>query len=101
MCVYVGLPWWLSGRESTCYVGATGDAGLTPGSGRSPGEGNGYPVQYSCLRNPTDSRTWRAAVHGVAKSRNDCVTEQPPLTPPLPLPSLIFSIANVTFYHNI
>ena len=62
MCVYVGLPWWLSGRESTCYVGATGDAGLTPGSGRSPGEGNGYPVQYSCLENPLDREA-----HGVTK----------------------------------
>ena len=40
-----------------------------PGSGRSPGEGNGYPLQYSCLENPTDRGAWRATVHGVSKSR--------------------------------
>ena len=45
-----------------------GDAGLIPGSGRSPGEGNGNPLQYSCLRNPMDRRAWRAIVHGVSES---------------------------------
>ena len=40
-----------------------------PGSGRFPGEGNGNPLQYSCLENPTDRGDWRATVHGVAKSR--------------------------------
>ena len=44
-----------------------GDAGLIPGSGRSPGEGNGNPPQYSCLGNPKDSGAWQATVHGVAK----------------------------------
>ena len=39
-----------------------------PGSGRSPGEGNGYPLQYSCLGNPMDSEAWRATVHGVTES---------------------------------
>ena len=47
----------------------TGDAGLIPGSGRSPGEGNGNPLQYSCLENPTDRGAWWATVHEVAKSR--------------------------------
>ena len=42
-------------------------AGLIPGSGRSPGEGNGNPLQYSCLRNPLERGVWRAAVHGVTK----------------------------------
>ena len=42
--------------------------GLIPGSGRSPGEGNGNPLQYSCLENPMDRGAWWAAVHGVAKS---------------------------------
>jgi len=42
--------------------------GSVPGSGRSPAEGNGYPLQYSCLENPMDRRAWWAAVHGVAKS---------------------------------
>ena len=46
-----------------------GDLGSVPGSGRSPGEGNGNPLQYSCLENPMDGGSWQAAVHGVAKSR--------------------------------
>ena len=41
-----------------------GDAGLIPGSGRCPGEGNSNPLQYSCLRNPTDRGAWQATVHG-------------------------------------
>ena len=45
-----------------------GDLGSIPGSGRSPGEGNGNSLQYSCLENPMDSGAWRATVHGVAKS---------------------------------
>ena len=44
-----------------------GDAGLIPGLGRSPGEGNGNPLQYSCLGNPVDSGARQATVHGVAK----------------------------------
>ena len=50
-----------------------GDVGLIPGMGRSPGEGNGNPLQYSCLANPMDRGAWQAAVHGV---RHDLVTEQ-------------------------
>ena len=49
----------------------TGDMGLIPGSGRSPGEGNGNPPQYSCLENPMDRGAWQATVHGVAKSGHD------------------------------
>ena len=45
------------------------DPGLIPGVGRSPGEGNGNPLQYSCLENPMDGGAWWATVHGVAKSR--------------------------------
>ena len=60
-----GLPRWLSGKEFAFQVG---DTGSIPQSGRSPGEGNGYHLQYSCLRNTTDRGTWRATVHGVAKS---------------------------------
>ena len=44
------------------------DSGLIPGSGRSPREGNGTPLQCSCLENPMDRGTWKATVHGVAKS---------------------------------
>ena len=46
-----------------------GDPGSTPGSGRSPGEGNGNPLQYSCLENLMDGGSWWAAVHGVTKSQ--------------------------------
>ena len=51
---------------SACNVG---DRGLIPGLGRPPGEGNGNPLQYSCLKNPTDGGAWWATVHGVKKSR--------------------------------
>ena len=47
----LGLPWWLNGKESTCNEG---DVSLILGSGRSPGEENGKPLQYSCLGNPMD-----------------------------------------------
>ena len=46
-----------------------GDTGSTPGWGRSPGEGNGNPLQYSCLENPMDQGAWWATVHGVAKTQ--------------------------------
>ena len=46
-----------------------GDTGPIPGSGRSPGEGNGYPLQYCCLGNPMDRGAWQATVYGVTKSR--------------------------------
>ena len=46
------------------------DAGLIPGSGRSPGEGNGNPLQYSCLGNPMDRGAWQATVPGVARVRH-------------------------------
>ena len=45
-----------------------GDPGLFPGSGRSPGEGNGNPLQYSCLENPMDRGAWQTAICGVTKS---------------------------------
>ena len=45
-----------------------GDRSSIPGSGRSPGEGNGNPLQHSCLENPMDRGAWQATVHGVAKS---------------------------------
>ena len=69
-CVAFGpRPRWLSGKESTCRAGVTGDTGSVPGWGRSPGGGNSYPLQYSCLENPTDRGAWRATVHGAEKSR--------------------------------
>ena len=52
-------------KESACNAG---DPGSIPGSGRSPGEGNDYPLQYSCLENSIDKGSWRATVCEVAKS---------------------------------
>ena len=48
-------------------LGNIGDAGSIPGSGRSPGEGSGHPLQYSCLENSTDREAWQATVQGVTK----------------------------------
>ena len=50
-------------------AGGTGDVGLIPGSGRSPGEGNGNLLQNSCLENPMDRGAWRTTVYGAAKSK--------------------------------
>ena len=61
-------PWWLSGKESGCKAGNKRDVGLIPGLGRCPGEGNGNPLQYSCLGNSMDRGVWWATVNGVAKS---------------------------------
>ena len=58
------FPGGSAGKESACQ---TGDEGSIPGLGRSPGKGNGNPLQCSCLENPRDSGAWRAAVHGVTK----------------------------------
>ena len=54
------------------------DTGLIPGSRRSPGEGNGNPLQYSFLENPMGRGAWRVTVHGVARVRHDLVTRLPP-----------------------
>ena len=61
----MGFPVGSDGKEFTCNAG---DLGLIPGLGRSPREGKGNPLQYSCLGNPMDRGAWRATVHGVAKS---------------------------------
>ena len=57
----MGLPGGSDGKESACNAG---DLGSTPGSGRSPGEGTGNPLQYSCLENSMDGGAWRATGHG-------------------------------------
>ena len=59
--------WWLSGKESACSAGDTGDVGLIPGWGRFPGGGNGNLLQYSCLENSVDRGAWWATVHVVTK----------------------------------
>ena len=56
------------GSISACSTGNMRDVGLIPGLGRSPGEGNGYPLQYSCLENLLDRGAWQAIVHGVVES---------------------------------
>ena len=72
MCVYdtyvlyMGFPGGAYGKESACNAG---DPGSIPGSGRSPGGGNGNPLHYSCFRNPMNRGAWRATVLGVAKSQ--------------------------------
>ena len=56
------------GSEGKASAYNARDLGSIPGSGRSPGEGNGNPLQYSCLENPMDGEAWEATVHGVTKS---------------------------------
>ena len=76
-CVYVsgsdfpfllGFPGGVSGKERTGQCRRRRDVGSVRGSRRSPGGGNGNPVQYSCLANPLDRGIWRATAHGVTKS---------------------------------
>ena len=63
----LNIYWWL--RQLQTGACNAGDRGSIPGSGRSPREGNGNPLQYSCLENSMDGGAWRATVHGVAKSQ--------------------------------
>ena len=65
ICVYM-FPGGSDGKESTCNAW---ELGLIPGLGRSPGEGNGYPLCYSCLENFMDCGAWQAIVHGVTNSK--------------------------------
>ena len=71
----MGFPCSSVGKEPACKAG---DPGSFPGLGRSPGEGNGNPLQYSCLGNPMDRGTWKAIAHGVARVRHDLATKPPP-----------------------
>ena len=61
----MGFPGGSDGKESACNAG---DLGSNPGLGKSPGEGNGYTPQYSCLENSMDRGAWQGMVHGVTKS---------------------------------
>ena len=73
------------GRQSACNAGDpacnTGDLGAIPGSGRSPGEGHGDPLQYPCLEHPTDRGAWCATVHAVASVGHNLVIKPPPPPP--------------------
>ena len=62
----MGFPGGSEGKESACNAG---DLVLVPVVGRSPGEGNGYPLQYSCLENSMDRGAWWVTVHGIMKSQ--------------------------------
>ena len=61
-----GFPGDSEGNESTCKAG---DPGSIPGSGRSPREGNGNPLQYSCLENPMDRGAWQATIYSITKNQ--------------------------------
>ena len=63
--INLSFPCGSYGKESACNVGGPG---LIPGSGRSPEEGNGNPLQYSCLETPMDGGAWSSTVHGVTNS---------------------------------
>ena len=71
-------------KNPPANAGDTRDLGSIPGSGRSPREGKGNPLQYSCLENPMDRGAWRAMVHSVSQSRTD-VTKHIPPRPPMGL----------------
>ena len=66
--VFLAFPSGSDGKENACNAGDLRDTGLIPGSGRSSGKGHGNLLQYSCLENSMDRRTWHATVHGVAES---------------------------------
>ena len=65
----LGFPGGAVAENPLANAGDSRDAGSIPGSGRSPGEGNGYPLQYSCLENPMERGAWQARVYGVTQSR--------------------------------
>ena len=64
----INFPYFPGGSDGKASVYNAGDLGLSPGSGRSPGEGNSNPLQYCCLENPMDRGAWYATVYGVTKS---------------------------------
>ena len=66
VCMCMGFPGGSDGKESTFN---RGDSGSTPGLGRSPGEGNGFPIMFSCLENSMGRGAWWATVQGLAKSQ--------------------------------
>ena len=95
ICLYpYQLPWWLSSKESAHQA----DLSLTPWSGRSPGEGNGNPLQYSGLGNPMDRGAWWATVHGVAKRHDLAIKQQQLFRIYIYLYSNLLSILTITLY---
>ena len=70
----MGFPNCSVGKESECNAGDPGASGSVPGLGRFPGEGNGNPLQYSCMENFIDRGAWSATVHWVSKSHTQLTT---------------------------
>ena len=77
-----GFPRSSVSKESAC---SAGDPSLISGLGRSPGEGNGNPLQYSCLENPMLREAWQATIHGVVRVGHDLATTSPPFDKKLSL----------------
>ena len=84
---YMAFSGGTSGKEPACQCRRHRDLGLIPGLGRSPGEGNGNPLQYSCQENPMDRGAWRATVHRVAN-------------PPICHPSIIHPFTHLLIHHS-
>ena len=83
----MGFPDGSSGKESAAKAGDTRDAGSIPGPGRSLGEGNSNPLQYSCLENPMERGICLTTVHGVARVRHNLAIK-PPITKQLYQPGI-------------
>ena len=93
-CYLVSIHYFPGGSEGKKSACSTGDLGSIPGSGRSPGEGNGNPLQHTCLENSMDRGSWQATVHGVTKRvGHDWVTSLHPYICSLPL-CLYFCFVN-------
>ena len=86
------------GKESACNAG---DLGLIPGLGRSSGEGNDNPLQYSCLENPMDRGAWQGTVHGMARVGHDLATKPPPPCYPLEIWDCYSMMKMYTEIHQI
>ena len=75
--IYMGFPHGSVGKSSACNAGGPGSI---PGLRRSPGEGNGNPLKYSCLENPMDRGAWQATVLGITRVQHDLATKPPTTT---------------------
>ena len=94
------LPRWLGGKESAFQ---SRRIRFDPGLERSPGRGNGNSLQYSCLGNPMDRRTWQAIVHGITRVRHSLGTKPPPPPPSkagLVTPCKAFTPSELHFPHH-
>ena len=92
---YICFPHSSVSKESACNAG---DQDSVPGSGKSPGEGNGNPLRYSCLENPMDRGDWQATVHSIARVRHNLATKPPTTT--IYLTILFVSYQNESYGHS-